>query len=145
MLQLYKTFRSSAGVPTVWQPFNKADQWQGKSSLPGSESGVGYHPLGFQNGANFSPTYYIDFCSFSAFGQKGQNKKIQTFRISLPHLLKTVLTLDYRMKVPHVIKVPQPNGGCKIVLYDFLIEIRLSEMNSLLHFCTSFQHSISNS
>ena len=49
-----------------------------------------------------------------------------------------VRTLDYRMKVPHVIKVPQPNGGCKIVLYDFLIEIRLSEMNSLLHFCTSF-------
>ena len=52
-------------------------------------------------------------------------------------------TLNYRMKVPHVIKVPQPNGGCKIVLYDFLIEIMLSEINSL-NFCTSFLHSISN-
>ena len=38
------------------------------------------------------------------------------------------------------VKVLQPNGGYKIVLFDFLIEIRFTEMNSLLHFCTSLKN-----
>ena len=35
-------------------------------------------------------------------------------------------TLESLISVPLVIRVPQPHGGVKIVLYDMLIEIRLS-------------------
>ena len=41
-------------------------------------------------------------------------------------LLLKVPTLESLIIVPLVIKVPQPHGGVKIVLYDMLIEIRLS-------------------
>ena len=37
-----------------------------------------------------------------------------------------VRTLESLISVPLVIRVPQPHGGVKIVLYDMLIEIRLS-------------------
>ena len=36
------------------------------------------------------------------------------------------LTLESLIIVPLVIKVPQSNGGAKIVLYDFLIGMSIS-------------------
>ena len=43
-------------------------------------------------------------------------------------------TLKSLLIVTMVIQVTQSNGGVKIVLYDFLVEIRVFYMNSSLRF-----------
>ena len=53
-------------------------------------------------------------------------------------------TLESLIIAPLVIKVPQSNGGVKIVLYDFLTAMSLAKINSLLHFSTLFHCSSSN-
>ena len=49
------------------------------------------------------------------------------FKISAgPTSVKNLTTLESLISVPLVIRVPQPHGGVKIMLYDMPIEIRLS-------------------
>ena len=61
------------------------------------------------------------------------------------HQLLSFTTLCSLISVPHGIRVPQSNGGVKIVFYDFLNECKLSKMDSLLHFSIWVYCSTSNS